>query len=192
METINSTSNSISLNRLRRGRGYNFEYTLIKRFNALRDWQARRLGGSSTGFPDVVATNNKENILYAIECKSSASDIAPVPYDQIERCMKVLHMFGVYQTKHMVLAFKFMNKKRAVKIGEKTYVARPLKEYYKIIVDGAVINWIIRNKIEISCLYNGSLVGKRRENGNLFHHNLDSQVADVTMPWHIVLDPLEI
>ena len=31
---------------------------------------ARRLGGSSTGLPDIVAVNNKASILLSIEAKS--------------------------------------------------------------------------------------------------------------------------
>ncbi len=40
---------------IRRSRGYAFEHGLVERFNGLGDWRARRLGGSSTGLPDIVA-----------------------------------------------------------------------------------------------------------------------------------------
>ena len=34
----------------------------------------RRLGGSSTGLPDIVAVNNKEATLLSIEAKSGTGD----------------------------------------------------------------------------------------------------------------------
>ena len=47
---------------IRRSRGYNFEYRLVKQLNT-GEWIARRLGGSSTGLPDIVAVNNTDSII---------------------------------------------------------------------------------------------------------------------------------
>jgi Holliday junction resolvase len=116
---------------IRRSRGYGFEHTLVQKFNRTR-WDARRLGGSSTNLPDIVAVNNVHSILLSIEAKSGTSDNLYVPSDQIERCIQIKKMFGVYRTSHAILAFKFMRKKRVRQNGEKTYINRKLQEYYKI------------------------------------------------------------
>ena len=120
-----------SLANIRRSRGYSFEHTLVQKFNRTR-WDARRLGGSSTNLPDIVAVNNVHSILLSIEAKSGTSDNLYVPSDQIERCIQIKKMFGVYRTSHAILAFKFMRKKRVLQNGEKTYINRKLQEYYKI------------------------------------------------------------
>jgi Holliday junction resolvase len=120
-----------SLANIRRSRGYGFEHTLVQKFNRTR-WDARRLGGSSTNLPDIVAVNNVHSILLSIEAKSGTSDNLYVPSDQIERCIQIKKMFGVYRTSHAILAFKFMRKKRVLQNGEKTYINRKLQEYYKI------------------------------------------------------------
>src|ERR687883_496290 len=59
---------------IRRSRGYSFEHTLVQRLNN-GVWNARRLGGSSTGLPDIIAVNNTEAILLSIEAKSGTGDI---------------------------------------------------------------------------------------------------------------------
>ena len=51
---------------------------------------ARRLGGSSTGLPDIVAVNNTESILLSIEAKSGTSNSIYVPDDQIGRCFFII------------------------------------------------------------------------------------------------------
>jgi Holliday junction resolvase len=45
--------------------------------------------GSSTGLPDVVATNKPKSVLYSIECKSGESDILYISRDQIESCQDI-------------------------------------------------------------------------------------------------------
>ena len=67
---------------------------------------------SSTGLPDIVAVNNKEAILLSIEAKSGTGDALYVQPDQLQRCLLIRHMFGYYKTRHVVLAFKFMRKKK--------------------------------------------------------------------------------
>lgn len=117
---------------IRRSRGYAFEHGLVERFNELKDWRARRLGGSSTGLPDIVAVNNEKRILLTIEAKSGTSDILYVPQDQIQRCIVVREMFGAYRRRHIVFAFKFMNKKRFRRMNQTVYEQRRLAEYYKL------------------------------------------------------------
>lgn len=117
---------------VRRSRGYNFEYNLVKRLN-IGKWMARRLGGSSTGLPDIVAVNNTDSILLSIEAKSGTSSSIYVPNDQIGRCFLITQMFKAYSNRYIILAFKFMRKKRQMIGGKITYKPRKIKEYYKII-----------------------------------------------------------
>ncbi|HEX6067986.1 MAG TPA: hypothetical protein VFZ05_04220 [Nitrososphaera sp.] len=117
---------------IRRSRGYAFEHGLVERFNELGDWKARRLGGSSTGLPDIVAVNNEKSVLLTIEAKSGTSDILYVPQDQIERCIMIREMFGAYSERHVIFAFKFMSKKRFRRKNKTVYEQRKLVEYYKV------------------------------------------------------------
>lgn len=131
--------------RTRRQRGYNWEDTLVKRFNARDTWKAFRLGSPSVALPDILVVNTNESIIYVIEAKSGTSTTLRVPYDQIIRCLKWIDTFELYQTRKMVIAFKFMSKKR---IGKGEYEHRELKEYYKI--------WDkSRSPIDFVCTYNG-------------------------------------
>lgn len=116
---------------IRRSRGYSYEHGLVQRLNN-GVWNARRLGGSSTGLPDIVAVNNTDGILLTIEAKSGTSDILYVPQDQIERCLIIRNMFGIYPERHIILAFKFMSKKRFRRKNETVYESRKLLEYYKV------------------------------------------------------------
>jgi Holliday junction resolvase len=120
------------LGNIRRSRGYAFEHGLVERFNELKDWKARRLGGSSTGLPDIVAVNNEKSVLLTIEAKSGTSDILYVPQDQIARCIVVREMFGVYSERHIIFAFKFMSKKRFRRKNKTVYEQRKLVEYFKM------------------------------------------------------------
>lgn len=108
------------VNKTRRSRGYNFEYSIVNAFNDhhSKDWTARRLGGSSTGLPDVVATNKRKSVCYAIEAKSGDMDILYIPRDQIERCLDITDNFlTAYRTRFIVFAFKFKaNKKKGRKL----------------------------------------------------------------------------
>ncbi|MGI0047641.1 MAG: resolvase [Nitrosotalea sp.] len=143
--------------RTRRQRGYNWEDTLVKRFNSVEGWNAFRLGSPSVGLPDVLAVSTKENIIYTIEAKSGTSTTLHVPYDQILRCLKWIHVFELYKTRKMVIAFKFSSKKR---IGTGKYEHRELREYYKIWDESyPVTNFV--------CTYDGAtyslLDGKRKQ-----------------------------
>jgi Holliday junction resolvase len=116
---------------IRRSRGYSYEHTLVQRLNN-GSWIARRLGGSSTGLPDIVAVNNKEATLLSIEAKSGTGDALYVGPDQLQRCLLIRDMFGYYKTKHVILAFKFMRKKRFTRKKCVVYEKRRLIEYYKV------------------------------------------------------------
>ncbi|MDR4490820.1 MAG: hypothetical protein R2685_07950 [Candidatus Nitrosocosmicus sp.] len=98
----------------RRTRGYNFEYRLVNAFNSLEGpkkkhhYHARRLGGSSTGLPDIVVTNKEKSLVYSMECKSSESEQIYIPKDQIERCLDIRDNFlSLYADRYIVFAFKF-------------------------------------------------------------------------------------
>lgn len=107
------------INKTRRSRGYNFEYSIVNAFNDhhSKQWHARRLGGSSTGLPDIVATNKVKSLLYAIEAKSGESDILYIPRDQIERCIDITDKFlTAYKYRYVVFAFKFKGKKGGRKL----------------------------------------------------------------------------
>ena len=115
-ERIKTTNKKIA--RTRRQRGYNWEDTLVKRFNAIKSWKAFRLGSPSIALPDVLTVNNIESMIFTIEAKSGTGTTLQVPYDQIERCLKWTNNFEVYQKREVILAFKFLSKKR---IGTSKY-----------------------------------------------------------------------
>ena len=137
---------------IRRNRGYSFEHTLVQRLNN-GVWNARRLGGSSTGLPDIIAVNNIEAILLSIEAKSGTGDILYVPQDQIKRSLLIRNMFSFYTTRHFILAFKFMRKKRYLRKGQIVYESRKLIEYYKV----ADIFDNIENIDAVKCTYEGKI-----------------------------------
>lgn len=131
--------------RTRRQRGYHWEDTLVKRFNGIQGWKAFRLGSPSVALPDILAVSTKENTIFTIEAKSGTNTTLRVPYDQIERCLKWIHTFELYQTRKMIIAFKFLSKKR-VDTGK--YEHRDLREYYKV--------WDEANPItDFVCTYDG-------------------------------------
>ena len=141
----------------RRQRGYNWEDTLVKRFNSAENWNAFRLGSPSTSLPDVLAVNTIESSIYTIEAKSGTSMSLPVPADQIERCLKWIKTFDIYKNRKVILAFKFLSKKR---IGLGTYESRELREFYK--------TWDESKQItNCSCNYEGKVYaqinGERKE-----------------------------
>ena len=117
------------ISRIRRQRGYHWEDTLVKRFNSLEGWNAFRLGSPSIALPDVLAVSSKHNTIYAIEAKSGTGTTLQVPFDQIIRCLKWSKTFELYKTKKVILAFKFLSKKR---VGPSQYERRDLHEFFKI------------------------------------------------------------
>jgi Holliday junction resolvase len=137
---------------IRRSRGYSFEHTLVQRLNN-GVWNARRLGGSSTGLPDIIAVNNIEATLLSIEAKSGTGDALYVPQDQIKRSLLIRNMFSFYTTRHFILAFKFMRKKRFKRKGQVVYEHRKLIEYYKI----ADIFDNMDDIVAVKCTYEGKI-----------------------------------
>lgn len=115
--------------RIRRQRGYQWEDTIVKRFNGTEEWRAFRLGSPSIALPDVLAVNTFNSTIFTIEAKSGTSTSLPVPADQIERCLDWIKTFDIYKKRNVLLAFKFLSKKR-IGIGE--YESRELREYFKI------------------------------------------------------------
>jgi Holliday junction resolvase len=141
----------------RRQRGYHWEDTIVKRFNSAENWNAFRLGSPSTALPDVLAVNTKESTIFTIEAKSGTTMSLPVPADQIERCLKWINTFDIYKKRKVLLAFKFLSKKR---IGLGTYESRELREFYKV--------WDTSIDItNCSCSYDGKtfaqINGERKE-----------------------------
>ena len=115
--------------RTRRQRGYQWEDTIVKRFNSTDNWKAFRLGSPSIALPDVLAVNTKNSTIFTIEAKSGTSTSLPVPADQIERCLSWIKTFDIYEKRNVILAFKFLSKKR---IGVGEYESRELREFFKI------------------------------------------------------------
>ena len=121
--------NSKKTNQTRRNRGYSFENSIVKEFNDSDGWIAKRLGSPSTALPDVMCVNDFYKTVIAIEAKSTVQNYAYVPQDQIERCRDWVNMFGVYDTKHVVLAFKFGY---SMKVIGKNIQRRKTKIFYKV------------------------------------------------------------
>jgi Holliday junction resolvase len=143
--------------RTRRQRGYSWESTLVKRFNSLSDWRAFRLGSPSVALPDVLVVSNSNSTLFTIEAKSGTGTTLQVPFDQIIRCLTWTNHFEIYKTRKVILAFKFLSKKR---VGVGKYENRQLREFYKV--------WDNSKKIvDCVCTYDGktyALVdGKRKK-----------------------------
>jgi len=143
--------------RTRRQRGYNWEDTLVKRFNALSEWKAFRLGSPSVALPDILAISNSHSTIFTIEAKSGTGTTLQVPFDQIIRCLNWTSNFELYKTRKVVLAFKFLSKKR---IGVGKYENRQLREFYKV--------WDESKKIiDCVCTYDGKTYairdGKRQK-----------------------------
>ena len=139
------TLNFKKIAKTRRQRGYQWEDSLVKRFNKNDDWKAFRLGSPSVALPDILTVNNKDSILYTIEAKSGTGTTLTVPFDQIIRCLNWTNNFQVYKTREVILEFKFLSKKR---IGVGKYEKRELREFFKI--------WNPRRTpIDIVCKYDG-------------------------------------
>ncbi len=142
--------------RTRRQRGYHWEDTVVKRFNALQDWKAFRLGSPSVALPDILAVSTKNSTVLTIEAKSGTTNSLVVPFDQILRCLRWTDTFELYHTRKVVFAFKFLSKQR---IGLGQYESRQLREFYKV--------WNKENTIsDFACNYDGSthsvIDGKRQ------------------------------
>jgi len=136
--------------RTRRQRGYQWEDTIVKRFNGTTSWKAFRLGSPSIALPDVLAVSTNDNTIFTIEAKSGTSTSLPVPADQIERCLSWIKTFDIYKKRKVLLAFKFLSKKR-IDIGK--YESRELREYFKIWDESLEIT-------DCVCTYEGKFYAK--------------------------------
>ena len=147
---IMKKSNHRNAAKTRRQRGYQWEDTIVKRFKKAENWKAFRLGSPSVALPDVLAVNTVKSAIFTIEAKSGTSTTLPVPADQIERCLEWIKTFDIYKHKQVLLAFKFLSKKR---IGVGTYKNRELREFFKIWDENLEITDCI-------CTYDGKIFSK--------------------------------
>ena len=149
----------------RRQRGYNWEDTLVKRFNKMENWKAFRLGSPSVALPDILCVNNTDSMIFTIEAKSGTGTTLTVPFDQITRCLNWTNNFTVYKTRKVILAFKFLSKKR---IGVGEYEKRELREFYKV--------WNERKiPTDMVCRYDGTtyaLIQGEKKKMNLKDHTM--------------------
>ena len=129
LKTKTKSLNFKKISQTRRQRGYNWEDTLVKRFNKIENWKAFRLGSPSVALPDILCVNNEDSRIFTIEAKSGTGTTLTVPFDQITRCLNWTNNFTVYKTRKVILAFKFLSKKR---IGTGLYEKRELREFYKV------------------------------------------------------------
>lgn len=151
-----SSKKNKKIARTRRQRGYNWEDTLVKRFNGLSHWKAFRLGSPSVALPDILVVNNIQSIIYTIEAKSGTGTTLHVPFDQITRCLNWTNHFEIYKKRKVVLAFKFLSKKR---VGVGKYENRQLREFYKVWDE-------VEEPIDCVCTYNGdtyAITGGKRQ-----------------------------
>lgn len=121
-------TNWVKVNKTRRNRGYTFEDKIRKKVNEIdnqRLWHCRRLGGSSTGLPDLVITFNQYmGALVAMECKSTKDNyVLEIPADQVQRCIDVLDVFGMYGCKSVGFGFYFAK-------SEKCKRDKPIQAYW--------------------------------------------------------------
>ena len=141
--------NNKKIAKTRRQRGYNWENTLVTRFNSVDGWKSFRLGSPSTSLPDILVVSDKNSTILTIEAKSGTGTSLQVPFDQIIRCSNWTKIFELYKTRKVILAFKFSSKKR---IGLGLYENRVLKEYYKIWNDSF-------DFMDCVCTYDGKTYG---------------------------------
>ena len=140
------TLNFKKIAQTRRQRGYNWEDTLVKRFNKMENWKAFRLGSPSVALPDILCVNNEDGMIFTIEAKSGTGTTLTVPFDQITRCLNWTNNFTVYKRRKVILAFKFLSKKR---IGTGVYEKRELREFYKAWDEK-------KNPADMVCRYDGT------------------------------------
>ena len=134
-----------AVSRTRRQRGYRWEDTLVKRLSAVDGWSAFRLGSPSTALPDVLAVGDGE--LLVIEAKSGTAHSLYVPAMQIKRCKRWTETFTAYDARRVVLAFKFLSKKR---VATGVYTQRSMREYY--------LEWVRDDESEgCVCTYDGEM-----------------------------------
>lgn len=142
--THNTNPNgNTSPSKIRRSRGYSFETYLVKRFIDC-GWGARRLGGVSTGLPDVVAVNNSTSTLYAIEAKSKRENSVEVPGDEIHRCIGIVDMFSLYKHRKAIVATRLGDNRKPVyrywPVGRNPTIYKAIARLNNIEIFGKVVD----------------------------------------------------
>jgi hypothetical protein len=82
-------------------------------------------------------------------------------------------MFSYYKTRHVILAFKFMRKKRLRRKGKVTYEQRKLMEYYKL----ADPLYTTSQYPIVKCLYDGTSFAIYKDKGDMI------KLQDYVMPF---------
>ena len=138
----------ISRNKKSRQRGYAFENWLVKEVSGYPYWGARRLGGSSTGLPDVMMSYAKlikplpekdyqefQSIIVATECKEGESNTLYVEREQVRRAYAAITaLWQSIDSKWILLAFKFLRNQTQYKARTQTltrFVLIPYMDIYE-------------------------------------------------------------
>ena len=75
---LSKTLENRKIAKTRRQRGYNWEDTLVKRFNELDSWKAFRLGSPSVALPDILCVNNHDSKIFTRRSKRCTSRIKKI------------------------------------------------------------------------------------------------------------------
>jgi Holliday junction resolvase len=89
----------------------------------------------------------------------------------------IRNMFGIYPERHIILAFKFMSKKRFRRKNETVYESRKLLEYYKVadVVAEMSVLPIIK------CTYDGRTFAIHK------NKTVDLNLPDYSMPFQKIV-----
>lgn len=176
-------------NKKSRQRGYVFENWLVRQVKGYPYWGARRLGGTSTGLPDVMMSfaqkvpatrfENRQGIeltkwktiIIATECKEGEDNTLYVEREQVRRAYAAItSLWQSIDDKWILLAFKFIRNKTRYKSRPQTLLRMVLIPYDQI------HNWLLKyqdtdtmkiffryhiNKDEFSILQYDENVGNR-------------------------------
>ena len=147
-----------SVSKLKRTRGYEYERSVVQRFN-YNGWKAYRLGGSTTTIPDILAFSSRipqtaplpdYYMMYAIECKTGGSTILKIPPEQVDRCYDICDSLEAYHG-IPVGAFRFHTiplKKGGRREAREYLVHLPLRgREYRMTYDGELTSWLGRGYI---------------------------------------------
>jgi Holliday junction resolvase len=91
-------------------------------------------------------------------------------------------MFSIYSQRHIILAFKFMSKKRFRRKNETVYESRKLLEYYKVadvVADMDVIPII-------KCTYDGRTFALHK------NKTIALSLPDYSMPFQKIIKRIEV
>lgn len=119
-------TSSLRLARTRKKRGYDWEDAIVKRFLE-RGWVAMRLGSPSIHLPDVLAIDNRSMVILAIEAKSGTKNSIVIPGPQVKRTYQFVESFKAYKERKVILAVKFLSKKR---VASGKYTRRKKREFF--------------------------------------------------------------